>query len=77
MEGKKIQRKIPIELCHRKEIESTWKKTNQSSFYHYFPLVYAISKSTEPLNFGQSYGDIFLDDIREIYIGGRDLEDAL
>jgi len=73
----KIQKKIPIELFHREIIESSWKKSNQSSFYHYFPLVYAISKSTEPLNFGQSYGDIFLDDIREIYIGGRDLEDAL
>ena len=62
---------IPLHQLHEELIESNLQVIDPKTFYHYFPLIYAMSESTEKFFISEIYahGDLFVgDNKRECYI---------
>jgi len=68
---------VPLSLEHRPSIEASWKAGNQESFYHYFPLLYAINESTEKLKINKVTFDISSEKEDELYIASERSELAI
>ncbi len=50
---------MKLQKSDRVAVEAHFRQNRWETFYHYFPLMYAISESTEPIFIKEDYGEVY------------------